>query len=137
MREVAAHTTDYIDAATTGILSPHMLLVKDLRIILPHIEETLPSTMHLLISSDDALHFYRYLCTHILIADEHFLLLIDVPIQDQTQQMEIYEVFNLDIPHRISQHTMTYKTAVPLGITLICPGEAPRSFRPQTPIHVL
>ena len=28
-------------------------------------------------------------------------------------------------------------TAVPSGITLICPGEAPRSVIPQTPIHVL
>ena len=27
--------------------------------------------------------------------------------------------------------------AVPSGITLICPGEAPRSVIPQTPIHVL
>ena len=40
-----------------------------------------------------------YLCTHILIADEKFLLLIDVPIQDHAQQMEISKVFNLAIPH--------------------------------------
>ena len=68
--------------------------------MLKQIEETLPSTMHLPISSEDALYFYRYLHTHVLIADEQFLLLIDAPIQDHTQQMEIYEVFNLDIPHR-------------------------------------
>ena len=36
---------------------------------------------------------------HILIADEKFLLLINVPIQDHAQQLEIYEVFNLVIPH--------------------------------------
>ena len=52
------------------------------------------------LSSEDALHFYQYLCTHILIADEQFLLLTDVPIQDHTQQLEIYEVFDLVIPHR-------------------------------------
>ena len=68
--------------------------------MLKHIEETLPSIMHLPISSEDALHFYRYLCTHILIVDEKFLLLNDVPLQDHAQQMEIYKVFNLDIPHR-------------------------------------
>ena len=67
--------------------------------MLLHIEETLPSTMHLPISSEDTLHFYRYLCTHILIADEQFLLLIDASIQDHAQQPEIYEVFNLAIPH--------------------------------------
>ena len=89
---------DYIDAATTGILLPHALPVQDLKEMLKHIEQTLPSTMHLPISSEDTLHFYRYLCTHILIADEQFLLLIHVPIQDHGQQIEGYEVFNLDIP---------------------------------------
>ena len=76
---------DYIDAATTGILSPHVLPVEDLRKMLWHIEKTLPLTMHLPVSSEDTLHFYRYLHTHISIADEQFLLLIDVPIQDCTQ----------------------------------------------------
>ena len=100
MRQVAMHVMDYIDAATTGILSPHVLPVEDLRKILLHIEEALPSTMHLPVSSEDTLHFYRYLCTHVLITDKQFFLLIDVPIQDCVQQLEIYEVFNLVIPHR-------------------------------------
>ena len=68
MREVAIHTIDNVDAATTGILSPHVLPIEDLRKMLLYIEETLPSTMHLPVSSEDALHIYRYLCTHILIA---------------------------------------------------------------------
>ena len=55
--------------------------------------------MHLLVSSENTLHFYRYLLTYILITDQDFLLLINVPIQDCTQQLEIYEVFNLIIPH--------------------------------------
>ena len=101
MREVALHTMDYIDTATTGILSPHILPIEDLREMLKHIEETLPSTMHMPISSEDTLHFYRYLCTHVLIADGQFLFLINVPIKDHVQQIEVYEVFNLDIPHKI------------------------------------
>ena len=68
--------------------------------MLLHIEQTLSLTMHLPVSSEDTLHFYRYIHTHILIADEQFLLLIDVPIQDHAQQLEIYEVFNLVIPQR-------------------------------------
>ena len=79
---------------------PHVLPVEDLRKMLLHIEETLPLTMHLPISSEDTLHFYRYLHTHVLIVDEHFLLLIDVPIQDHVQQLERYEVFNLAISNR-------------------------------------
>ena len=194
--------------------------------MLLYIEKTLPSTMHLIISSEEALHLYRYLCTHILIADEQFLLLIEVPIQDH-EQLEIYEVFNLAIPHgnfstcyninnrylgimydetkavEISEDqfrtcqqasgqscslnppllplvnpprciTALYAkdkasiekrcllqirkansvsipmtitpnvwiitslpTAVSSGIMFICPGEAPRSIIPQTPIHIL
>ena len=105
MREVTIHTMDYVDVATTGILSPHMLPVEDLREMLSDIEETLPSTMCLPISSEDTIHFYRYLCTHVLIADEQFLLLIDVPNQDRAQQLEIYKVFNLAIPHgNLSTH---------------------------------
>ena len=94
------HTMHYIDATTTGILSPHVLPEDDLRKMLLHNGEALPSTMHVPVSSEDTLHFYRYLCTHILIADKQFLLLIDVPIQDHAQQLEIYEVFNLAISHR-------------------------------------
>ena len=45
------HAMDYIDAATTGILSPHVLPVEDLIKMLLHIEEALPSTMHLPVSS--------------------------------------------------------------------------------------
>ena len=55
--------------------------------------------MHLPVSSEDTLHFYRYLHTHVLIANRQFLLLIDVPIQDHTQQLSIYKIFTLDIPH--------------------------------------
>ena len=93
------------DAATTGVLSHCVLPVEDLQKRLTHIGEVFPSTMHLPVSSEDALHFYRYLCTHILITDEQFLLLIDVPIQDCAQQLEMYHIFNLIIPHRnLSAH---------------------------------
>ena len=36
MRQVAMHVMDYIDAATTGILSPHVLPVEDLWKMLTH-----------------------------------------------------------------------------------------------------
>ena len=80
---------DYIDAATTGTLSPHVLPVENLRKMLLHIKETLPLTIHLPVSSEDIPHFYRYLYTKMLIADEQFLLVIGVPIQDHAQQLEI------------------------------------------------
>ena len=42
MQEITMHTMDYMDAATTGLLLPHALPVKDLRKMLKYIEETLP-----------------------------------------------------------------------------------------------
>ena len=82
IRTVSMHTMDYINAATTGTLTPHVLHIMDFKKMLSHIVETLPATLHLPVSSEDTLHFYRYLHTHIPIANKQFLLLIDVPIQD-------------------------------------------------------
>ena len=57
MREVALHTMDYIDAANTVILSLHILPIEELREMLKHIKEILPSTIFLPLSSEDTLHF--------------------------------------------------------------------------------
>ena len=38
------HIMDYINAATTGTLLPHILPIMDLKKMLVHIEETLPPT---------------------------------------------------------------------------------------------
>ena len=79
---VSAHIMNYINAATSGTLSPHVLPVMDLQRILSHIADVLPPMLHLPGSPDDTLHFYRYLCMHVLIENKQFLLLIDIAIQD-------------------------------------------------------
>ena len=107
MKQVV-HTMDYVDAATTNILSPDIIPVKELKGMLRHIESQLPSIMHLPISLDNTLHFYRYLKTHVLIAKEQFLLLLDLPIQDRAQQLQIYKIFNLPVPH--GNMSARYKT---------------------------
>ena len=89
---------EYINAATSGTLSPHVLPVIDLQRMLQHIADTLPPTLHLPISPEDTLHFYRYLHTHVLIENKQFLLLIDVPIQDRSRQITIHQILTLDIP---------------------------------------
>ena len=95
---VSIHTMEYIDAVTSGTLSPHVLPVIDLQRMLQHIADTLPPTLHLPISPEDTLHFYRYLCTHVLIENKQFLLLIDIPIQDRSNQITIHQILTLDIP---------------------------------------
>ena len=97
IRTVSTHTMDYIDVAMTGTLSPHILPIMDLKKMLSHIEETLPYTLHLPVSSEDALHVYWYLHMHVLVTNKQFLLLFHVPIQDQSQQLSIYQIFTLDI----------------------------------------
>ena len=99
IKSVSMYIMDYIDTATTGTPSPHILPISNLKQLLSHIEESLPTTMHLPVSSEDTLHLYRYLLTHVLIANKQCLLLIDVPIQDRTQQISIYRIFTLDILH--------------------------------------
>ena len=96
---VSTHTMEYIDTATSGTLSPHVLPVIDLQKMLQHIADTLPPTLHLPISPEDTLHFYRYLHTHVLIENKQFLLLIDVPIQDRSHQITIHQILTSDIPH--------------------------------------
>ena len=88
---------EYIDAATLGTLAPHVLPVIDLWRMLQHISDTLPPTLHLPISPEDTLHFYRYLHTHILIENKQFMLLIDVPIQERSRQITIHQILTLDM----------------------------------------
>ena len=95
---VSTHTMDYIDAATSGTLSPHVLPVLDLQRMLQHIADTLPPMLHLPISPEDTPHFYRYLHTHVLIENKQFLLLVDVPIHDRSRQITIHQILTLNIP---------------------------------------
>ena len=96
----STHTMEYIDAATSGTQSPHVLPVIDLQRMLQHIADTLPPMLHILISPEDTLHFYRYLHTHVLVENKQFLLLIDLPIHDRSQQITIHQILMLDILHR-------------------------------------
>ena len=99
IQTVSTYTMEYINTATSGTLSPHVLPIIDLQKMLQHIADTLPPTLHLPISPEDTVHFYRYLHTHILIENKKFLLLIDIPIQDRSCQMTIHQILTLDIPH--------------------------------------
>ena len=130
IRTVSMHTMDYVNAATTGTLSSHVLPIMDLQKMLSHIKETLLPTLHLPVSSEDTLHFYRYLHTHVLIANKQFLLLIDVLIQDQSQQLSIYINFTSGIPY--GNFTAHYDiTTQYLGITQV------ETMTVELPVHQL
>ena len=116
MKQLANHVLEYIDTATTGTLTPHLIPVPDLQQMLYWIESELPPNMHLPIPSSDPLHFYRYLQTHVLVEENQFLLLIDVPIQDRAQQIQIYQIINLPVP--VGNYSMRYTRETKyLGVT--------------------
>ena len=50
IQTISAHTMDYINAATSGTLSPHILPVMTLQKMLLHISDTLPPMLHLPVS---------------------------------------------------------------------------------------
>ena len=101
---------------TTGTLTPHLIPVPDLQQMLYQIESELPPNIHLPIPSSDPLHFYRYVRTHVLVEENQFLLLIDVPIQDRAQQIQIYKIINSPVPvgNYLMRYTMDTKY---LGVT--------------------
>ena len=101
---------DYVDAATTNILSPDILPVTDLRNMLRHIGSELPSTMHLPISLNDTLHFYQYLNRHAFIAEGQFLLLINV---SQTEHNSL-KYMRFSVPQI---HIVTYQSNTKLTIS--------------------
>ena len=105
MKQLANHELEYIDTATTSTLTPHLIPVPNLQKMLYQIESELPPNMHLPIPSSDPLHFYRYLWSHMLVENQ-FLLLIDVPIQDRAQQIQIYKIINLPVP--LGNYSMRY-----------------------------
>ena len=57
LHTLSTHTMDYINAATSGTLSTHILPIADLQKMLQHIADTLPPTLHLPISPVDTLQF--------------------------------------------------------------------------------
>ena len=85
IRMVSTYTMDYIEAATSGTLSLYILPIMNLQKMMLHIDDTLPSMLHLPVSPEDTLYIYRYLHTHVLITYKKFLLLIDALIQDRSQ----------------------------------------------------
>ena len=116
MKQLTNHVLEYIDTATTGTLTPHLIPVPDLQRMLYKIESELPPNMHLLIPYSDPLHFYRYLRSHMLVEENQFLLLIDVPIQDRAQQIQIYKIINLPVP--VVNYSMRYTVdSKYLGVT--------------------
>ena len=52
------------------------------------------------------------MCTHMLMADEQFLLLVDVPIQDHAQQVKYMKYLTWIYLREITHYTTTWKTSI-------------------------
>ena len=116
MKQLANHVLEYINTATAGTLTPHLIPVPDLQQMLHWIESELPPNMYLPIPSSDLLHFYRYLQMHVLVEENQLLILIYVPIQDRAQQIQIYQIINLPVP--VGNYSVRYTMDTKyLGVT--------------------
>ena len=103
---VSTHTMEYIDAATSRILSPHVLPITDLQKMLWHIADTLPPTLQLPISPEDTLHFYRYLHTHVLI-EKGFSCWLTYPYRIEPTRSQCTRSLPWIFPTETIQPTMT------------------------------
>ena len=101
IQTVSAHTMDYINAATSGnTLSTHPTCHGSTKDVVTYIRYLTTYTAPTCFTRMIPYIFYRYLCTHILLENKQFLLLIDVPIQDRSWQITIHKVLTLSILHR-------------------------------------
>ena len=83
IRMVSTHTMDYINAATSGTLSPHVLPVMDLqRMLKTHSRYPTTYTTPTNFTRRYPTFLQISLYSH-LIENKQFLLLIDVPIHDR------------------------------------------------------
>ena len=100
LHTLSTHTKDYINATTSGMLSPHVLPVADLwKMPTAHCRQPTSYSAPANITSGHPTLLQVSVHTHVLIENKQFLLLIDIPIQDRAHQITIHQVFTLDIPH--------------------------------------
>ena len=105
---VSTLTMEYINTAISGILSPHVLPITDLQNMLRHIADTLPPTLHLPISPEDTLHFYRCLHTHILIENKQFYYWLTCPYKIEPARSQCTRSLLWIFPMETIQPTMTW-----------------------------
>ena len=135
MRPVVIHMMDYADAVMTNKLSPDILPVEDLSNMLKHIESVLPSMMHLPISLEHPSFLLISQHTHVLIANREFLLIIDVPIQNRAQQLQIYEIFSLPVTDGSlsAQYKVNYKY---IGVYMMRQRQLPSQISSTEPVSM-
>ena len=89
-----------VDMLSTGSLTPGIISSNELRQALLEISNQLPNGLNLPI--DPLTHlweFYKAIACATTIIDDKLLIILHIPLVNQADQLEIYEVFNLPLPN--------------------------------------
>ena len=90
--------------------------VVDEKLVFNQNQCTVPEIITILQDSTNSMRNLHQLYIHVLIENKQFLLLIDIPIQDRSQQITIHKVLTLSIPHGNFSACYDIKTKY-LGVT--------------------
>ena len=89
-----------IDILSTGKISPAVISPPQLREALLDIEENLPSTLRL--PNDpirDLWSYYRTMTCGSLMLENKIVMIVNIPLIDYTDKMELYRAINLPLPN--------------------------------------
>ena len=89
-----------IDTLSTGRLTPGIISYTELRDILLDINNKLPTDLDLLINPSTQLwDYYRTITCTTTMFDNKIMIILHIPLINQVDQLEIFEVINLPLPN--------------------------------------
>ena len=91
---------DQIDLLSLGKLTPGVIAPDEFRSILLHIKEKLPKNLLLAMEPLTNLwSFYQIVSSNAVIIDNKLVILLNIPLIDRSDKMDIYRVINLPLPN--------------------------------------
>ena len=89
-----------MDVLSMGQVTPSTISPSELRKLLRDIERKLPTGLQLPIDPDDNLwDFYRLMTAKTLFDDNRMLMIVDIPLVNFLQRLQIFKAYNLPVSH--------------------------------------
>ena len=111
--ELVQHFEDLgrqVDSLASGKLTPGVISPSELQSILMEISSQLPSMLQLPVNPQgDLWSFYQSVKCDTLIDNNKILIILDIPLVNQAEKMDIFKVINLPLPYMDYNKTHTEK----------------------------
>ena len=89
-----------MDMLASGQVTPSTIQPENLRTLLREIDRKLPSSLQLPVDPEKNLWlFYRLMTAKTVFDDDRMLMIIDIPLVNFLQRLQIYKIYNLPIAH--------------------------------------